>query len=98
MSLTSYMLSPYLYTNPQCYIQENKVLVGSNTRLDTKDIYTAINTGRNKNENQYVVPATGQNDNHYEVETDIEQAQNAMKTNHYVDNCSVFPKETKCNK
>ena len=39
MSLTSYMLSPYLYTNPQCFIQEINDHVGTNTRLQTKDCY-----------------------------------------------------------
>ena len=39
MSLTSYMLTPYLFTNPQCFIQEINDLVGSNTRLQLKDCY-----------------------------------------------------------
>ncbi len=61
MSLTSYMLTPYLYTNPQCYIQENKDLVGSNTRLETKDIYTESATKQNKNNNNTVPAAKNNN-------------------------------------
>ena len=43
MSLTNYMLSPYLFTNPQCFIQETRDLVGSNTRLESKDCYDLNN-------------------------------------------------------
>jgi len=39
MSLTNYMLTPYLYVNPQCYIQENRELSGINTRLEIKDCF-----------------------------------------------------------
>jgi hypothetical protein len=44
MSLTDLMVSPYLYSNPQCYIQESRDLIGSNTRLDVKDCYAAGKT------------------------------------------------------
>ena len=44
MSLTNYMLTPYLYLNPQCYIQNNGDLIGSNTRLETKDCFNLSKT------------------------------------------------------
>lgn len=49
MSLTSYMLTPYLYTNPQCYIQEIKQLVGSNTRIEMKDSFNLLENNLNNN-------------------------------------------------
>jgi hypothetical protein len=51
MSLTSYMLNPYLSTNPQCYIQEVRNLVGSNTRLETKDCYDLTTNIKNNSTN-----------------------------------------------
>jgi hypothetical protein len=47
MSLTNYMLTPYLFTNPQCYIQETRDLVGSNTRLESKDCYDLTTSVKN---------------------------------------------------
>lgn len=44
MSLTNYMLTPYLYVNPQCYIQQTRDLIGSNTRLETKDCFDLSKT------------------------------------------------------
>lgn len=48
MSLTNYMLSPYLFTNPQCYIQEINDLIGSNTRQDSKDLNKLSNNASNQ--------------------------------------------------
>jgi len=39
MSLTSYMLNPYLPINPQCVIQNNDDKYGMNSRLYVKDNY-----------------------------------------------------------
>ena len=39
MSLTSYMVSPYLPVNPQCNIQPNDDKLGLNSRLFVKDTY-----------------------------------------------------------
>lgn len=39
MSLTSYQLQPYLYTNPQCYIQDDRLGLDSRNRI--KDAYIA---------------------------------------------------------
>lgn len=39
MSLTSYMVSPYLPVNPQCIIQPNYDKTGLNSRLYVKDTY-----------------------------------------------------------
>lgn len=39
MSLTSYMVSPYLPINPQCNIIDNCNLIGLNSRLSAKDTY-----------------------------------------------------------
>jgi hypothetical protein len=55
MSLTSYMLTPYLFTNPQCFIQETNDLVGSNTRLQTKDCYDLSKSLTNNTGNQLFV-------------------------------------------
>jgi len=54
MSLTTHMLSPYLFTNPQCYIQEVRNLVGSNTRLETKDCYNLTTNVKNNADNIFV--------------------------------------------
>jgi hypothetical protein len=40
MSLTDYMVSPYLPINPQCHIQPNCTKLGLNSRLSAKDMYT----------------------------------------------------------
>jgi hypothetical protein len=37
MELTSYHLQPFLYSNPQCHIQDDRI--GSNTRNRVKDLY-----------------------------------------------------------
>jgi hypothetical protein len=39
MSLTSYMVSPYLPVNPQCHIQDSCDTIGLNSRLAAKDTY-----------------------------------------------------------
>lgn len=39
MSLTSYMVSPYLPINPQCHIQDSCDKIGLNSRLSAKDAY-----------------------------------------------------------
>jgi hypothetical protein len=39
MSLTSYMVSPYLPINPQCHIQDSCDQIGLNSRLSAKDTY-----------------------------------------------------------
>ena len=39
MSLTTYMVSPYLPVNPQCHIQESCDRIGFNSRLSAKDSY-----------------------------------------------------------
>lgn len=40
MSLTSYMVSPYLHVNPQCAIISTCDLVGLNSRMQAKDTYS----------------------------------------------------------
>jgi len=39
MSVFDYEITPYLYTNPQCYIQSIDNKIGLNSRLFTKDTY-----------------------------------------------------------
>jgi hypothetical protein len=43
MSLTEYMLEPYLHVNPQCMIQHNDDKIGLNSRLNAKDNYKLVN-------------------------------------------------------
>ena len=43
MSLTSYMLNPYLPVNPQCNILESNDLIGLNSRNWAKDTYVQNN-------------------------------------------------------
>jgi hypothetical protein len=48
------MLTPFIHTNPQCYIQEINSLVGSNTRLQSKDcVDLKTNLSNNKIKNHY---------------------------------------------
>jgi hypothetical protein len=42
MSLTSYMLTPYLPVNPQCHILDSDDLIGLNSRLWAKDNFKAV--------------------------------------------------------
>lgn len=42
MSLTSYMLTPYLPVNPQCHILDSDDLVGLNSRLWSKDNFKPV--------------------------------------------------------
>jgi hypothetical protein len=39
MSLTPYMVVPYLHVNPQCHIQESTDRLGLDTRITSKDTY-----------------------------------------------------------
>lgn len=39
MSLTGFMMEPYLHVNPQCYIQSNSDKMGLNSRSFVKDTY-----------------------------------------------------------
>jgi hypothetical protein len=42
MSLTSYMLNPYLPVNPQCHILDSDDLIGLNSRLWSKDNFKPV--------------------------------------------------------
>jgi hypothetical protein len=42
MSLTDFMLEPYLHVNPQCMIQHNNDKIGLNSRLSAKDNYKLV--------------------------------------------------------
>jgi hypothetical protein len=42
MSLTSFMIEPYMSVNPQCYVQEINDRLGLNSRLHLKDLYTPV--------------------------------------------------------
>jgi hypothetical protein len=42
MSLTSYMLTPYLPVNPQCHILDSDDLIGLNSRLWSKDNFKPV--------------------------------------------------------
>ena len=42
MSLTSYMLTPYLPVNPQCHILDSDSLIGLNSRLWSKDNFKPV--------------------------------------------------------
>ena len=80
MSLTNYMLKPYLVTNSQCYIQETRELVGSNTRLESKDCY-------NLNANILNNPSNNQLNDNINL---------SSYNNIYADNCAMFPNEDRC--
>ena len=43
MSLTNYMMEPYLHVNPQCHFQPNNDRSGVNSRLKCKDSYKMPN-------------------------------------------------------
>ena len=45
MSLTDYMVSPYLPINPQCHVQENCSKTGLNSRMTAKDRYVKPSQG-----------------------------------------------------
>ena len=49
MSLTSYMLEPYVSVNPQCYVQEINDRLGLNSRLYLKDLHSVSDITRNNN-------------------------------------------------
>jgi hypothetical protein len=51
MSLTSYMLEPYMSVNPQCYVQEINDRLGLNSRLHLKDLHSVSDVTRNNNNN-----------------------------------------------
>jgi len=42
MSLTSYMLTPYLHVNPQCHILDSDSLIGLNSRAWSKDNFKPV--------------------------------------------------------
>jgi len=44
MDLTSHHYTPFLYTNPQCVIQDNNSKIGLNSRLRVKDTFKAHET------------------------------------------------------
>jgi hypothetical protein len=49
MSLTEYMVSPYLPINPQCHVQENCSKTGLNSRMTAKDSYVKPSQGNKTN-------------------------------------------------
>ena len=51
MSLTSYMLEPYMSVNPQCYVQEINDRLGLNSRLHLKDLHSVSDVTKNNNNN-----------------------------------------------
>ena len=46
MSLTNYLMSPYLHVNPQCYVQEDTHREGNSSRLQVRDCYKTPNQNK----------------------------------------------------
>ena len=98
MSLTNYMLTPYLFTNPQCYIQDTRDLVGSNTRLESKDCFdlktNISNNPSNKNPSggsPSIVIASNDTSN-----STSSNSTSSSSSEYHADNCAMFHNEDHC--